>query len=67
MNAPAFNRRQFTAGFCALVVAFSLDPKLAVGQERLPGSLQNNRRLDGWIRINADGTAPSSTLSSVEP
>jgi nicotinate dehydrogenase subunit B len=57
MNAPAFNRRQFTAGFGALVVAFSLDPKLALGQERLPGSLQNNRRLDGWIRINADGTA----------
>jgi nicotinate dehydrogenase subunit B len=57
MNAPAFNRRQFTAGFGALVVAFSLDPKLAAGQERLPGSLQNNRRLDGWIRINADGTA----------
>jgi CO/xanthine dehydrogenase Mo-binding subunit len=57
MNAPAFNRRQFTAGFGALVVAFSLDSKLALGQERLPGSLQNNRRLDGWIRINADGTA----------
>ena len=61
MNAPAFNRRQFTAGFGALVVAFSLDPKLAVGQERLPGSLQNNRRLDGWIRINADGTATAFT------
>jgi CO/xanthine dehydrogenase Mo-binding subunit len=28
-----------------------------VGQERLPGSLQNNRKLDGWIRINADGSA----------
>src|SRR5215468_9518630 len=56
MNAPAFNRRQFTAAFGALVVTFSLDPKLAVGQERLPGSLQNNRKLDGWIRINADGT-----------
>src|SRR5262245_30805780 len=57
MNAPAFNRRQFTAGFGALVVAFSLDPRLASGQEGRPGSLQNNRRLDGWIRINADGTA----------
>src|SRR5215813_1623784 len=40
-----------------IVVAFSLDPKLARGQERLPGSLQNNRRLDGWIRINADSSA----------
>jgi len=57
VNAPAFNRREFTAGLGAIVVAFSLDPQLARGQERLPGSLQNNRRLDGWIRINADGTA----------
>src|SRR5262245_51833973 len=59
MNAPAFNRRQFTAGLGALVVGFSLDPKLAIGQEpaRLPGSLQGNRKLDGWIRINNDGTA----------
>ena len=57
MNAPAFTRRRFTAGFGALVVSFSLDPNLALGQERLPGSLQNNRRLDGWIRINPDGSA----------
>jgi nicotinate dehydrogenase subunit B len=57
VNAAAFNRRQFTAGLGAIVVAFSLDPKLARGQERLPGGLQNNRRLDAWIRINADGGA----------
>ena len=57
MNAPAFTRRRFTGGLGALVVTFSLDPNLALGQERLPGSLQNNRRLDGWIRINADGSA----------
>ena len=57
MNAAAFNRRQFTAGLGAVVVAFSLGPELARGQERLPGGLQNNRRLDAWIRINADGGA----------
>ena len=59
MNAPQLNRRQFTAGLGAIVVAFSLDPRNALGQEppRLPGSLQTNRKLDGWIRINADGTA----------
>jgi nicotinate dehydrogenase subunit B len=57
MNAPIFNRRQFSTGLGALVVAFSLDPKRAIAQERLPGSLQTNRKLDGWIRINADGTA----------
>jgi nicotinate dehydrogenase subunit B len=59
MNAPALNRRQFTAGLGAIVVAFSFDPRHASGQEppRLPGSLQTNRKLDGWLRINADGTA----------
>jgi CO/xanthine dehydrogenase Mo-binding subunit len=59
MNAPALNRRQFTAGLGTLVVAFSLEPHAAFAQQpaALPGSLQNNRRLDGWIRINTDGTA----------
>ncbi len=57
MTSPAVNRREFAAGFGAIVIAFSLDPKLARGQERLPGSLENNRRLDAWIRINADGSA----------
>ena len=48
MNAPTVNRREFAAGLGAIVVAFSLDPKLALAQEppRLPGSLQNNRKLD---------------------
>ncbi|TMJ91010.1 MAG: xanthine dehydrogenase family protein molybdopterin-binding subunit, partial [Alphaproteobacteria bacterium] len=57
MNGPAFDRREFAIGLGAIVVAFSLDPRLARGQERLPGSLENNRRLDAWIRINAEGTA----------
>jgi len=57
MNAPVLNRRQFTAGIGALVVAFTLDPDVAGAQEKLPGSLAKNRRLDGWFRINADGTA----------
>ena len=59
MDALALNRRTFTAGLGAIVVAFSLDPKLAIGQQAtpLPGSLANNRMLDAWLRINADGTA----------
>jgi len=59
MNALALNRRTFTAGLGAIVVAFSLDPKLATGQQSapLPGSLAKNRMLDAWLRINADGTA----------
>jgi CO/xanthine dehydrogenase Mo-binding subunit len=52
-------RREFTAGIGAIVVAFSIDPKLALTQQAapLPGSLAQNRMLDAWIRINTDGTA----------
>ena len=58
MNAPMMSRRDFTAGLGGLVVAFSLDPKLALAQQpTLPGSLQTNRMLDAWIRIDADGSA----------
>jgi nicotinate dehydrogenase subunit B len=55
----SLNRRQFSAGLGAIVVAFSLDPTRSLAQEppRLPGSLQTNRRLDAWLRINPDGTA----------
>jgi nicotinate dehydrogenase subunit B len=58
MNA-SLNRREFAAGLGAIVVAFSLAPRVAPAQEppRLPGSLQTNRRLDAWLRINSDGTA----------
>ncbi len=58
MNA-SLSRREFAAGLGAIVVAFSLAPRVASAQEppRLPGSLQTNRRLDAWLRINSDGTA----------
>ncbi|MFL6796872.1 MAG: molybdopterin cofactor-binding domain-containing protein [Xanthobacteraceae bacterium] len=59
MNASRLDRRQFTAGFGGILVAFSLDPSRAVAQEkaRLPGSLQGNRKLDAWIRIERNGNA----------
>ena len=57
----SLTRRDFTAGLGAIVVAFSLDHGAALAQQpqppRLPGSLNTNRRLDSWLRINADGTA----------
>jgi len=53
----SLNRRHFTAGLGAIVVAFSLDSASAQEPARLPGSLNTNRRLDSWLRINADGTA----------
>jgi nicotinate dehydrogenase subunit B len=61
------SRRDFTAGLAAglggIVVAFTLAPKLATGQQpaALPGSLAGNRMLDAWIRIAADGGATVCT------
>src|SRR4051794_4081778 len=52
------NRRDFAKGLGGIVLAFTLDPALAQQQQKqLPGSLNGNRMLDAWIRINADGTA----------
>ena len=54
MNAPTLTRRSFTKGVGGLVLAFSLDPAELLAQgaaARLPGSLNNNRRLDEWVRI----------------
>src|SRR5947209_2171461 len=51
------NRRDFAKGLGGIVLAFTLDPALAQQQKPLPGSLNGNRMLDAWIRINADGTA----------
>ncbi|MGP0090342.1 MAG: molybdopterin cofactor-binding domain-containing protein [Xanthobacteraceae bacterium] len=59
MKARTFSRRAFMAGLGGITVAFSLAPRMAWAQQpaRLPGSLQDNRLLDAWIRINADGSA----------
>jgi len=56
----SLTRRDFTTGLGAIVVAFALDHGALAQQPqppRLPGSLNTNRRLDSWLRINADGTA----------
>ena len=60
MNAPIISRRTFAKGLGGIVLAFSLDPSEMLGQsaeQRLPGSLNNNRLLSAWLRINPDGTA----------
>jgi nicotinate dehydrogenase subunit B len=59
MNVIIPTRREFTAGLGSIIVSFSLDPKLTFAQQSapLPGSLAQNRMLDAWIRINADGGA----------
>ena len=59
MAVPTLSRREVTAGLGAIVLAFSLHPRSAAPQQPapLPGSLQRNRMLDAWLRINADGSA----------
>ena len=60
--AALLSRRRFIAGLGSILVAFSLDSKLAPAQAAtLPGSLNANRMLDAWIRIGADGVATVCT------
>lgn len=55
-------RRIFLKRSAALTIGFTLAPALqsfaqqAAGSRPLPVSLRNNRMLDGWLRINPDGT-----------
>ena len=60
MKSAALDRREFFRQSGALVVGFTL-ASAGLAQQlaprpQLPGSLSNNRMLDGWLRINADGT-----------
>ena len=61
MNKTAnTSRRNFLKTAGAIVVGFSWAAPSVLAQQaapaRLPGSLNNNRMLDGWLRINANGT-----------
>ena len=61
MSAPVArvsSRRDFLKAN-ALVIGFALAPRIALGQDRpapLPGSLNTNRRLEAWLRIDPNGT-----------
>jgi nicotinate dehydrogenase subunit B len=53
------SRRRFLGQGAGLTVAFALAPLARAAGDaaaRLPGSLQTNRALDGWLRVGADGT-----------
>ncbi len=56
---PSLSRRDFLKTGGALVVSFSLGEH-AFAQAKpvaaLPGSLAGNRRLDAWLRVDADGS-----------
>ena len=55
-------RRRFFKNSAALTVAFSFAPALELGAQqasstaRLPGSLNDNRMLNGWLAVNGDGS-----------
>ena len=64
MNAPLkLSRRAFLKSSGALVVAFAWSAPSTLAQQapRLPGSLQTNRMLDGWLKLDADGTVTVCT------
>jgi nicotinate dehydrogenase subunit B len=56
MTDKGRSRRRFTQSLGIMVASFALAPAAALGQEAeaLPFSLGNNRRLEGWIRLESD-------------
>jgi nicotinate dehydrogenase subunit B len=56
MTGLTLSRRRFGQAVGALTVAFTLAPPSWAEGAKLPGSLDKNHMLDGWLRINADGT-----------
>jgi CO/xanthine dehydrogenase Mo-binding subunit len=63
-KSQGLTRRRFLEQAAALTVGFTLAPLargFAQNSSSLPGSLQKNRMLDGWLRINSDGTVTAFT------
>lgn len=58
MTQIALSRRRFTQSLGIVVASFALAPRAAFNQApgTLPFSLRNNRRLQGWIRLEPDET-----------
>jgi CO/xanthine dehydrogenase Mo-binding subunit len=58
MSATRLSRRQFTQSLGVVLATFALPSSSAFGQvpANVPFSLRNNRRLEGWIRLEADET-----------
>ena len=68
MSAGEITRRRFLGQTAALTVGFSLVPLVRAFAQgaappgpKLPGSLQANRMLDGWLRIDPDGSVTAFT------
>src|SRR5580700_2565428 len=58
MTNKGLSRRLFTQSLGIVVASFVLAPGVVLGQApgALPFSLRNNRRLEGWIRLEPDET-----------
>src|SRR5260370_40566938 len=59
MKDKGLARRRFTKSRGIVVASFALAPRAALGQApaaTLPFRLRNNRRLEGWIRLEPDET-----------
>jgi nicotinate dehydrogenase subunit B len=54
LDGPSLTRRQFGIAAGALTIAFSFSPA-AAEPAKLPGSLEHNRMLDAWLRVDASG------------
>jgi nicotinate dehydrogenase subunit B len=58
MTHKALSRRRFTQSLGIVVASFALAPRAAFNQApgTLPFSLRNNKKLEGWIRLEPDET-----------
>jgi nicotinate dehydrogenase subunit B len=58
MSETRLSRRHFTQSLGVVLATFALPSPSTFGQApgNLPFSLRNNRRLEGWIRLEADET-----------
>jgi nicotinate dehydrogenase subunit B len=58
MSNAKLSRRHFTQSLGVVLATFALPSSAILAQApgNLPFSLRNNRRLEGWIRLDADGT-----------
>jgi Molybdopterin-binding domain of aldehyde dehydrogenase len=57
--AREYSRRQFGQAAAGILLFFSMNPGTVLGQiapGKLPADLEANKRLDSWLRLNADGT-----------
>ena len=58
MTEQVLSRRRFTQGLGVVLATFALTAESAIGQtpSNLPFSLRNNRRLEGWVRLEPDNS-----------